>query len=217
MGNGLSLRRRMLKSVAPSLPANYQEIEYISAVDGAYIDSGIECTSDLIVEFIFRCYVETNNAICGAINVSNRPIYFRHHCTPYSSGGVLNFYWIQNNSNSESIVLYPSEVGRTHYVYINPVDGTYKIDNTEGVFPALPPNLTTECNYGICARIDNNGAVQYKNTRIYSFKFYRPNLIGDFVPCYRKSDDTIGMYDLVSNQFFTNAGSGYFVKGPDIT
>lgn len=38
----------------------------------------------------------------------------------------------------------------------------------------------------------------------------------DLIPCYRKSDGEIGMYDLISNTFFTNAGTGAFTKGSDV-
>ena len=38
----------------------------------------------------------------------------------------------------------------------------------------------------------------------------------DFVPCYLKLDGTIGMYDLVSGEFYTNQGTGTFEKGDDI-
>lgn len=36
------------------------------------------------------------------------------------------------------------------------------------------------------------------------------------VPCYRRSDGVIGMYDIVSNKFFTNEGTGSFTKGADV-
>lgn len=36
------------------------------------------------------------------------------------------------------------------------------------------------------------------------------------VPCYRKSDNEIGMYDMFSGNFYTNAGTGKFSKGSDI-
>ena len=40
--------------------------------------------------------------------------------------------------------------------------------------------------------------------------------IVNLVPCYRKSDNEIGMYDLVTKTFFTNQGTGSFMKGPDV-
>lgn len=53
--------------------------------------------------------------------------------------------------------------------------------------------------------------------RLYYF-YYRQNDVDvfDMIPCYRKSDGEIGMYDLVSNTFFTNAGTGTFTKGADV-
>ena len=42
------------------------------------------------------------------------------------------------------------------------------------------------------------------------------NLVRDFVPCYRKADDEIGMYDMANGVFYTNAGTGTFLKGPDV-
>ena len=38
----------------------------------------------------------------------------------------------------------------------------------------------------------------------------------DFVPCYRKADNVIGLYDLVYNEFYTNQGIGTFTKGPEV-
>jgi len=35
-------------------------------------------------------------------------------------------------------------------------------------------------------------------------------------PCYRKSDNKPGMYDLTNGVFYTNAGSGEFIYGPII-
>lgn len=39
----------------------------------------------------------------------------------------------------------------------------------------------------------------------------------ELIPCYRKSDGKIGMYDTVGKRFLTNAGTGLFTKGPDVT
>lgn len=66
---------------------------------------------------------------------------------------------------------------------------------------------------------NQGGVIGYnaKGMRYYYLKMYMDGeLVRDFVPCYRKSDGEIGMYDLVSNSFFTNAGSGTFEKGDDV-
>ena len=38
-------------------------------------------------------------------------------------------------------------------------------------------------------------------------------LIRNYIPCYRKSDNEIGLYDIVNNVFYTNQGTGVFLKG----
>lgn len=53
--------------------------------------------------------------------------------------------------------------------------------------------------------------------RIYYLKFYYQNdLIRDFIPCYHKVSGEIGMYDPVTKTFFTNQGTGSFMKGPEV-
>jgi len=53
--------------------------------------------------------------------------------------------------------------------------------------------------------------------RLYYFYFNQNGTaVFDMVPCYRKSDEEIGMYDLVSKTFFTNAGTGTFTKGGNV-
>lgn len=34
-----------------------------------------------------------------------------------------------------------------------------------------------------------------------------------YIPCYRKSDNVIGLYDIITDEFKTNAGTGSFTKG----
>ena len=53
--------------------------------------------------------------------------------------------------------------------------------------------------------------------KIYSFQMTTSNwLVRDFVPCYRKSDSVIWMYDLVNKQFYTNSWSWTFTKWQDV-
>lgn len=71
--------------------------------------------------------------------------------------------------------------------------------------------------------VNNNGkpdSTQSMSFRLRSFKIYNhyndANPSMDLIPCYRKSDDEVGMYDTVSKTFFTNAGTATFLKGADV-
>lgn len=50
--------------------------------------------------------------------------------------------------------------------------------------------------------------------RVYSFKIITESgLARDFIPCYRISDNEVGLYDLVNDVFYINKGTGNFVQG----
>lgn len=55
------------------------------------------------------------------------------------------------------------------------------------------------------------------NMKVYRLRLYENDvLVREYVPCYRVSDNTIGLYELVNNVFYTNNGTGTFNKGNDI-
>jgi hypothetical protein len=56
----------------------------------------------------------------------------------------------------------------------------------------------------------------HSNLRIFACKIYEAGvLVRNYVPCYRKSDNVAGLYDLVNNGFYTNSGTGTFTVGAD--
>ena len=57
---------------------------------------------------------------------------------------------------------------------------------------------------------------KYQLRHFQAINNYSGNLIRDMYPCYRKSDNVIGMYDVVNAVFYTNSGTGTFVKGADV-
>lgn len=41
-------------------------------------------------------------------------------------------------------------------------------------------------------------------------------LVRKFIPCVRNEDNKIGMYDYITKNFYTNQGTGEFLKGEDV-
>lgn len=60
---------------------------------------------------------------------------------------------------------------------------------------------------------DGSSVTQLQAGKIYMCKFGNER---NFIPCYRKSDGAIGMYDTVNNYFYTNQGEGCFSKGNNV-
>ena len=67
---------------------------------------------------------------------------------------------------------------------------------------------------------NNNGAAQYKMPAPTAIYYLRAVADGDdllnLIPVYRKADGVIGLFDTVSQTFYTNAGTGAFTKGTDV-
>ena len=95
---------------------------------------------------------------------------------------------------------------------VTTVDGTTNTNNKTGDFNGTLP-------FFVFCRNNGDGAYSgYAYGMMYYYLQMRLDgvLVRDYIPCYRKSDGEIGMYDLVSNSFFINVGSGTFEKGNDI-
>ena len=56
-----------------------------------------------------------------------------------------------------------------------------------------------------------------KGIKIYKLIFTANGVKeANFIPCYRKTDNEIGMYDTVEETFYTNQGTGKFDVGPNV-
>lgn len=110
----------------------------------------------------------------------------------------------------------PSFVGAFHSCHMA-ADGT-SFDETYSVSYNATVSEVTSRNIALFARMDgSNNLERFSHRKIRIFQIRENGIIVlDLVPCYRKSDGEIGMYDLVSNTFFTNAGTGTFTKGADV-
>lgn len=94
---------------------------------------------------------------------------------------------------------------------VNPTDGTpaeaNKVYNVEFDFTGVVPNLVLMA-YNTTSKYGMHG-------KMYSARFVRNGVdIYNFVPCYRKADGKIGMYDTVNNVFAEGVGELY--KGEDV-
>lgn len=63
-----------------------------------------------------------------------------------------------------------------------------------------------------------NGVNYESSNKLYKLDIYDENWtqIYDLVPCYRKSDSVIGMYDIINDVFYTNEWTGTFTKWNDV-
>ena len=186
---------------AARLPSAYQEVEYIQSTGTQYIALNTPITSNYNIEIDY----ETTGTINFLLGTSKQGAL--HFCL----GGDFiirstgwNTYGYTTTGNREVI----KNSGK--YWYLNDSLATTTSDIS---------SITIE--YGLTLFVYNvNGAINsgtFSSYKLFNFKEYYGNeLKADYIPCYRKSDNEIGMYDLVTNTFYTNQGSGTFLKGANV-
>lgn len=190
------------------LPQDYQEVEYIESSGTQYIDTAVipnnntgfkiklslpELTKDT---FRFGCRQDTGDTrfILGS---QNGGVYF-------GFGKVIAKTW----DNVQVDIPFEANLN-----YLNS-----RVANVNNLDDINISDISIEFTYSLIMfgrkSIDN---ISSSSQKIYSCKITNENnIIRDFIPCYRKSDNVIGMYDVVNNQFYTNNGTGNFEKGIDL-
>lgn len=191
------------------LPKEYQEVEYIESTGKQYIDTNfIPSGKELRIITSFE-YVRDHNRLSLFGNNSSVPYYL----TVY--GSVPLFYV----GSSSAISCGKQTALNTKYILdVEVKDGviTAKWDGEEST-ATYTGNLNTQNEYYIFGS-NANGSLAESDSgyRLFSFKIYDDDtLVRDYIPCYRKSDNVIGLYDLVNNEFYENAGTEVFLKGDD--
>lgn len=205
-----------------SLPSEYQEVEYIEGTGTQYINTGFNpsnTTMDLIVEneFWVNSGFTGDNCVLGVRSTSTQGYGYK---LPNCYGTI---YEIQDYNGSPSGVLnatLQTDVKTKFRAEIQQNLRKYYLNDALDRSTTGSIRCLTNGNFYLFAL--NNTAYSNRadwkfNGRIYYCKIWEFGvLVRHFVPCYRKSDNVIGMYDKVNDVFYTNAGTGTFVKGPNI-
>lgn len=185
----------------------YQQLEYIESTGTQYIDTGLIANQDTGFEIDFT----TNNAlstsefgsIFGARTSSKNNEY---QLTTYSSNNSYKGTLRYGNSNSYNAG-FNNTTERQHMILKNKV---YTGNSNESI--QLDSTFETPVNLTIFGVNENGTVIQNGSLKLYSFKIYDGNtLVRDFVPSIRTNDDSIGLYDVQNNQFYTNSGTGSFI------
>ena len=78
-------------------------------------------------------------------------------------------------------------------------------------------NRSSNLSMFLLAQNENWSPKRCLNWRLYYCKIWSNwNLVREFIPCYRKSDNVIWLYDKVNDVFYTNKWYWSFTKWPDL-
>jgi len=189
-----------------NLPDAYREVQYIESDGTQYIDSNYIPNANTKIIF---------DSIMGVNSISGDIRQGRHGDSQRLSVAIVSNKLEFAIGGYQSINL--NTTGQRHLFELDVPNYQGKLDDVV-LATFSTTTWTNQQTLYFFARHMSSGADGFGNTRNYNIKIYEQNqLIREYIPCYRIADDVIGMYDIVNNVFYTNAGTGIFIKGSDIT
>lgn len=189
------------------LPQGYQEVEYIESSGTQYIDTGYKPTSN---NLRIACEFEYT-ADHSASSVFGSESSGKYSIVPY---GAPAFYV----GSSTQLLAQTTALNTKYALDAHANAGTLTV-SLNGITnsASYSGSILTTVNIGIFCNIIAGVAKQFCSMRLYAMSIYdNGELVRNFVPCYRNSGHTVGLYDLSNNVFYTNAGSGIFAVGSNV-
>ena len=226
----MNLRRRLQNYIALNnyveafrsniLPNEYTQLEYIESSGTQYIDTGILLSNTDTFEITFQSALNTlTSPVMGAISGGAGYTSTNNLCVTYTTSSGLNDYAVYCDGNAGN-AQHSWNGGNAsdklkHTIKYNglniapTIDGVDMAQLTPTTLVANAPTVTT---WLFGRNNTSTGTLSQNGIRIYNVNIQGK---GHFIPAKRNSDNVIGMYDTVSDRFFTNQGTGNFIAGPD--
>lgn len=204
---GLAIEDIEIKGESNQLSDEFQKLEYIETTDNKpYLDFGIPFSNNTRIQYKFLQAVNNGNRTIGTGSTTNNSNEMRFFMT----GG--NIYLDIKTSAHRTNVTAENLLNAVHEFEIgNCYVKNLKTDEYVTQRTSQPETMFTKTNSNIKTG-DANGVVKSYYVKIYDGE----TLMRDCIPCYRKADGEVGMYDLVNGVFYTNQGTGSFIKSNDV-
>ena len=190
------------------LPAEYQEVEYLESTGTQVINTGLYMDQDSAIELKTVINKIGDSRYYGAAQAYNIRSF---ECYYYNGNLEFNFVSVKN------ISLDSVPNGSIGIITCDNTNATLSYDG-EVLTKSISGSSIFETPTTLCLfALNRPNGYDFGKVKIYYAIIKKSNvLVRNLVPCYRKSDDEPGMYDLVSKTFYTNQGTGEFLVGPDV-
>lgn len=189
-----------------SLPDGYTELEYLQSTGTQYIDTGFKPSNytRVVADFMVDAWGSGTTFLFGA-QTSNS----QRYCLGFSSSGTMrNDYGTQYTSIDiiSAGTRYTADKNKNVFTY----------SGSTQTWTQTAETFSNTLTMRLFAR-DYSSSPGYLKGKIYNLKIYNNTaLVRNFVPAKRNSDGSLGLFDTVSKEFYTNAGTGTFVAGAEI-
>ena len=183
-----------------TLPDGYTQLEYIQSSGAQYVDTGFKPNQDS------RVLIKLSTSETGSHTVFGADLGWT------DDGFALGVGFTHHGKETGTISGLNN--GSPHEVDFNKniisMDGNPVLTMGNSTF-SVPHNLALFAN-------NRAGGIQEKTTMVlYYCRIYDGNtIIRGYIPC-KNAGGAVGLYDLIGQKFYGNAGSGSFTAGPVVT
>ena len=190
------------------LPLAYQEVEYLQSTGTQWIDTGFIAKSTMpSIKMKFRS-TQYKSYYIGVHNNGSR-------VAGITKSAVNTVAVVGYDRGTTSVEV--NQDAEWNEVFIDRKSKTVTADGAtvsmNGSFGWYSTNQVEVPLFG--QKVAQTNVVNCSKVSIAYCELYDDDmtLFRNFIPCYRKSDGEAGMYDLVTDTFFTNSGTGKFLYG----
>ena len=192
-------RVKIERAVTPSshLPEGYAEVQYTQSTGTQYVDTGFKPNQDS------RVLIKLSTSETGSHTVFGADIDWVDN--GFALGVGFTHYGKETGTISGLNNGSPHEVDFNKNIIS--MDGSTVLTMGASTF-SVPHNLALFAN-------NRAGGIQEKTTMaLYYCRIYDGNtIIRDYIPC-KNAGGAVGLYDLIGQKFYGNAGTGSFTAGP---
>jgi competence protein ComGC len=194
----------------------YTKLEYLESTGTQYIKTDYHLKGISNVELQFS-HSQVESSVFSVFFGARENTQKRGYLFGDASSSNKYFYGFYGDADTtgiyKSINVNP-EYGKIYNLSIN--NGTFRVSDL-GEIQFTPINFTLNSSMYIFAFNENESATCKLRGRIYYFKIWENNeLVRNFIPAVRNSDNVAGLYDEVNDVFYTNSGTGEFTRGNPI-
>lgn len=203
-------------STEPDNRALYQRVEYIESDGDSYVTTDFVADNSCGLEIIASFPAMLDRVPMGSREDSGSTRFYVVY--PLSTTSV---YCGFNNGQTISCATKTGTVYRLQTNFLNSrLANVYEEDGIQKANAAISATLDSHTAPVAIFGYNNasSGEVSSKREfRLYSARCSRGNeIVREYIPCYRKSDGVIGLYEKFTGAFLPNEGDGAFTKGADV-
>ena len=202
------------------LPSGYKEVEYIESTGTQYINTGFKPTIYTSIETVFSTKQSSSDTNLFGSRIRGN-LYNSNDYTVWvntSNGkGIACHFPTRGDTSIDTKWVYKGNIIDTPTKLLITPENIKVNDALVYTFSGTRIEYEPALNAYMFAKNQGGGVNLPGKFRVYYFQIYdNAELVRDFIPCYHKADGEIGMYDMVNDVFYTNAGTGAFSRGPDV-